>query len=53
MATVSFSSPNYIVSESAGTLQVTLIRSGETDTAVVALVASDALGGNASGIYKI
>ena len=52
MATVSFSSPKYIVGESADTLQVTLTRSGETETAVVVLVASDAIGGNASGINK-
>ena len=49
VATVSFSSSTYTVSESAGTLQVTVTRSGATDTMVVVLVTSDTFEGNATG----
>ena len=48
-ATVSFSSSTYTVSESAGTLQVSIARSGAVDTIAVVLVASDAFEGTASG----
>ena len=48
-ATVGFSSSTYTVSESAGTLQVTITRSGAVNTTAVVLVASDAFEGTASG----
>ena len=57
MSTVSFSSPTYTVSESSVLsdmeLQVTVTRSGATDTTVVVLVATDASQGNASGNLSI
>ena len=49
MATVSFSSSAYTVSESAGTLQVTITRSGAINTTAVVQVASDAFEGTATG----
>ena len=49
MATVSFTSSAYNVSETAGTLQVTITRSGATNTLVMVLVASDASKGTATG----
>ena len=49
MATVSFTSSTYTVSESAGTLQVTITRSGAASTTAVVLVASDTIKGTASG----
>ena len=49
MATVSFSSSSYTVSESSGKLQFIITRSGAVDTKVVVLVASDAFEGTASG----
>ena len=49
VATVSFSSPTYTVSENAGTLKVTITRSGAVNTTAVVQVASDAFEGTASG----
>ena len=49
VVTVSFTRSTYTVSESADTLQVTITRSGATNTLVMVLVASDACKGTATG----
>ena len=49
MATVSFSSSTYTVSENAGSLQVTITRSGAVSNTTVVHVASDTSKGTASG----
>ena len=49
MATVSFSSSTYTVSESAGTLQVNITQSGAVNTTAVVLVASNSFEGTATG----
>ena len=51
MATVSFAEARYEVSESTGTLDINITRSGDTDIMVTVFAASDNFEGTASGIY--
>ena len=49
MATVSFSSASYEFDESAGDVQITVTRSGNTESNATVLVASDNFQGTAAG----
>lgn len=51
VATVSFAAASYRVLEGAGTLSVTIIRSGNTGSLATVLVATDNFHGTASGEF--